>query len=157
MKATQFEEQGRLSEVLVFETGDEVIETLTAYAKERGLTAARFTAIGAFSRLTLMYFDWEAKKYLEIPVEEQVEALIFNGDVALDEDKPKVHAHVVVGKRDGTAWGGHVKEAYVRPTLEMIIEHPPAHLRKRFNPETGLTLIDPSLSGVEGETKGYAS
>jgi predicted DNA-binding protein with PD1-like motif len=30
------------------------------------------------------------------------------GDITVENDKPKVHAHVVVGKADATAHGGHV-------------------------------------------------
>jgi predicted DNA-binding protein with PD1-like motif len=40
--------------------------------------------------------------------------------IALENGKPKVHAHVVLGKADGTAPGGHLMEATVRPTLEIV-------------------------------------
>jgi predicted DNA-binding protein with PD1-like motif len=46
---------------LIFETGDEAISGLTAFARERSLTACHFTAIGAFSDLTLGFFDWEKR------------------------------------------------------------------------------------------------
>ena len=64
------------------------------------------------------------------------------GDVALEGNVPKVHAHVVVGKRDGTAHGGHLLEARVRPTLEVILVQPPGHLRRRFDPRSKLALIE---------------
>ena len=68
------------------------------------------------------------------------------GDIALDEDgEPQVHAHVVVGKADGSAHGGHLLEAHVWPTLEVVLVQPPQELRKRIDPETGLALI--SLPG----------
>ena len=63
-------------------------------------------------------------------------------DIALDRGEPKVHAHIVVGKSDGTAHGGHLLEARVRPTLEVILTESPRHLHKRFDPESGLALID---------------
>ena len=63
--------------------------------------------------------------------------------MALKDDEPDVHAHVVVAKRDGTAHGGHLVEAHVRPTLEVILEESPAHLRKRSDSDSGLALIDP--------------
>jgi predicted DNA-binding protein with PD1-like motif len=62
--------------------------------------------------------------------------------VALEGGEPKVHAHVVVGKRDGTAHGGHLLEARVRPTLEVILVQPPGHLRRRFDPRSKLALIE---------------
>lgn len=43
------------------------------------------------------------------------------GDVALQDGKPKIHAHRVVGRRDGSTRGGHLIEAYVRPTLELML------------------------------------
>ena len=52
-----------------------------------------------------------------------------------------MHTHVVVSKADGTAHGGHLLEAHVRPTLEVIITESPTHLHRRSDPETGLALI----------------
>jgi predicted DNA-binding protein with PD1-like motif len=127
---------------LVFETGDEVVSTLEGFARECGLEAARFTAIGAFRDATLGYFDWEKKAYERIPIGEQVEVLALVGDVAITEGAPKLHAHVVVGKRDGTAHGGHLLEAHVRPTLEVMLIESPAYLRRVHDPRSGLALID---------------
>lgn len=53
-----------------------------------------------------------------------------------------MHAHVVVGKSDGSAHGGHLLEAYVRPTLEVVLVESPAHLRRRPDRDSGLALID---------------
>ncbi len=106
------------------------------------LAAAHFTAIGALSDVTLVYFDWEKKDYKRIPLREQVEVLSLIGDVALDEKgKHKVHAHIVVGLSDGMARGGHLLDAHVRPTLEVILVESPAHLHRRFDSESGLALI----------------
>ncbi len=129
--------------VLVFDTGDEVISMLTAFAKQHHITAAHFTAIGAFRDAGLGYFDWQTKKYLRNQVDEQVEVVSLIGDIALDGDKPSVHAHVVIGKRNGSAMGGHLLDAHVRPTLELVLEKSPASLQKKFDPESGLALIAP--------------
>jgi predicted DNA-binding protein with PD1-like motif len=128
--------------VLIFANGDEVMAGLTAFAKENSLAAARLTAIGAFREVTLGYFDWEARDYRKIPVTEQVEVLSLIGDVAVDDGKPTVHAHVVVGRADGSTRGGHLLSAIVRPTLEVMLVESPAHLRKRPDPESGLALIE---------------
>lgn len=135
---------GEKTHVLVFETGDEAAAGLLAYAQQHELTAARFSAIGAFSEVTLGYFDWRTKDYRRIPVAEQVEVLSLLGDVALDENgQPKVHAHVVVGLPDGTTRGGHLLAARVRPTLEVVLIESPAQLRRRHDAESGLALIRP--------------
>lgn len=143
MKAKQIHEnRGQKTFALVFDTGDEVMDGLTAFAKENGIDAASFTAIGAFGAATLGYFDMDTKEYEKIPVHEQVEVLSLVGDVAPTEDgEPKVHAHAVVGRRDGTTRGGHLLGAHVRPTLEVILEESPEHLQRETDPETGLPLL----------------
>lgn len=130
--------------VLVFDTGDEVLTGLRACAREHRLTSASFTGIGAFRTVTLGYFDLAQQDYLRIPLDEQVEVLSLTGNVALaePEGEPKVHAHVVVGRRDGTAHGGHLLEAHVRPTLELVLTDAEPHLRRTVDPATGLALID---------------
>lgn len=126
---------------VIFETGDEVSAGLAAFAKEHQLKASHFTAIGAFQDITLGYFDWDKKNYKRIPVREQVEALSVVGDVVLDEGEPKIHAHAIVGKSDGTAHGGHLLEAHVRPTLEVIIVESAGQLRRSYDPLSRLDLI----------------
>lgn len=86
MKAKLLHKQsGQKTFALVFDTGDEVVAGLLAFAKEKRLSASHFTAIGAFSDVTLGYFDWEKKDYQKLPVREQVEALSLIGDVALNK------------------------------------------------------------------------
>jgi predicted DNA-binding protein with PD1-like motif len=136
------EEGGEKTFVLVFDTGDEVVSQITTFARENDLDAASITAIGAFSGATLGYFDIEKIEYEKIPLEEQVEVLSLIGDIALNEGEPELHAHVVLGRRDGTTRGGHLLEAHVRPTLEVVLTESPDHLKKRTDEETGLALID---------------
>ncbi len=144
MKATLLDATGARTWALIFDKGDEPVAGLTAFAKAQKLGAAHFTAIGAFSDVTLGYFDRAKRDYKKIPLREQVEVLSLIGDVALDTSEPKVHAHVVVGRADGEARGGHLLEAHVWPTLEVVLVESPRHLRKRHDPETGLALIDPT-------------
>jgi predicted DNA-binding protein with PD1-like motif len=127
--------------VLVFDKGDETMQGLLTFAKEHHLTAGHFTAIGAFSDVTLGYFDRDRKAYKKIPVAEQVEVLSLIGDIALNDGEPKVHAHVVVGRSDGTVRGGHLLEGHVWPTLEVTLEQSAKHLQRESDRETGLALI----------------
>jgi hypothetical protein len=42
---------------------------------------------------------------------------------------------------DGTAHGGHLLEANVRPTCEVILTENPRRLHKQIDPEAGIALI----------------
>jgi len=133
---------GNRTFAVIFDTGEEPIAGLTRFAEQENLTGASFTAIGAFSEALLGYFDWEKKEYERIPLREQAEVLALVGDVAVEQDNgKKLHAHVVLGRRDGAACGGHLLRATVRPTLEVILRETPGFLQRRHDPESGLTLI----------------
>jgi len=130
--------------ILVFETGDELAGGLEQFAKDQHLSAASFQAIGALSSVRLSWFSWDSKQYEpSVTLDEQIELLSLIGDVALKDGEPVIHAHVVVGTKDGTARGGHLFEAHVRPTCEVVITENPVTLQKVVDPESGLALIKP--------------
>lgn len=135
---------GQRTFAVVLQTGDEVMASLQDFIRAQKITAAQLTAIGAFAEVTLGYFDWEKKDYIGNSVREQVEVASMIGDVALSPSgEAALHVHVVVGKRDGTAFAGHLQKARVRPTLEVILTESPAFLQKAHDPESGLALIRP--------------
>ena len=141
MKSKLLNETGDRTYALIFDKGEEPLSGITRFAEEHNLSASRITAIGALSEVVLGFFDWEKKDYERIELKEQVEVLALMGDIALDQGKPKVHAHLVVGLRDGRACGGHLLEARVRPTLEVIITESPGYLKREHDSESGLALI----------------
>jgi predicted DNA-binding protein with PD1-like motif len=133
---------GQRTYAVILDTGEEAMDSLKRFLAAEKVLAAQLTAIGAFSDAVLLYFDWGKKEYQRIPVTEQVEVASLIGDVAEGPSgQAELHVHLVLGKRDGTAMAGHLGEAHVRPTLEVIVTESPAHLRKKKDPETGLALI----------------
>jgi uncharacterized protein len=52
-----------------------------------------------------------------------------------------VHAHVVVGRADGSAHGGHLFEAHVGPTLEVFVVEAPQELRREVDEDFELPLL----------------
>lgn len=129
---------------VIFETGDEIASSLARFASEQKLAGSSFKAIGALSSVKLAWLDWKTKKYQpSVVLDEQVELVSLIGDIALKDGQPQVHAHVVVAKSDGTAHGGHLVQAYVRPTCEVVLTESPKHLQKQIDPESGLALIRP--------------
>jgi predicted DNA-binding protein with PD1-like motif len=145
------EEHGRKVYAVIFSKGDEAFSGLNEFAEKYQVTSAHFTAIGMFREATLGSFSIERRMYRKIPIEGPVEVASMIGDIALLNGKPVVHTHAVVSLPDGTTRAGHVLEAYVGPTLEVIITVEPNAMHKRLDSETGLSLIDPSLANKDGE------
>jgi predicted DNA-binding protein with PD1-like motif len=143
-----WERAGERIFVGVLEAGEEAFAAITAFAGDCGLSGASITAIGAFERATVGWFDLRTKQYLPIEVDQQCEALSLVGDIARDEQgKPSVHLHAVLGLSDGTTRGGHFLSGIVRPTLEVTVVETPAHLVRTRRPELGLALIDLDKTG----------
>lgn len=135
------EVEGLRTFAVVMDKEDEAAAELVRFATENRVDGASFSAIGACREATLAYFDPGEKRYQDIPVTEQAEVLSLLGDIASKDGEPALHGHAVLGLRDGSTVGGHLKRAIVWPTLEVIVTESPAHLRKRIDDETGLALI----------------
>lgn len=142
MKAHSLGGEPETSWLLVFDVGDEVVSTLTDFALDRGITAARFNAVGAFKTATLAYFDLKAREYRPIPVDEQVEVASLTGNVGMHGSEPKVHIHAVLGREDGRALAGHLLDGHVRPTLELMLVTFPVRLERVKDEATGLPLFN---------------
>jgi uncharacterized protein len=137
------DDAGSETRVVILDTGEEAFATLTRFASETGVTSASLTAIGAFERATIGWFDFDKKSYKKIEVEQQCEVLSAIGDVAIGDDgKASLHVHVVLGLSDGTTRGGHLMAGSVRPTLEVVLTDTPVHLRRKKKPDLGIALID---------------
>jgi predicted DNA-binding protein with PD1-like motif len=138
--------EGLRTFAVVMDKGDDAASELSRFARVEGVTGASLTAVGGCREATLGYFDPASMSYRDIAVSTQAEILSLVGDIALGGDEPVVHAHAVLGLRDGSTIGGHLLRALVWPTLEVIVTESPAHLRKRVDSETGLALI--ALDGL---------
>jgi predicted DNA-binding protein with PD1-like motif len=141
MKSKAFDPARRRDFLLVLDDGDDVMASLTAFAQQNGITGASLHGIGAFSRATIAYWNKTTKVYEEIAVDEQVEVLSIAGSLATSGDEIKVHAHVTLGRRDGSSIGGHLLRATVFPTLEVFIADAGARLVREKDPATGLMLL----------------
>lgn len=143
MRTKQIDQGERRVLVVVCDKGEEALKAITDAVTEQGITAARVTAVGGFQAGVLGYFDRQRMEYRHIPVHEQVEVLSLLGDVAEKDGKPALHLHAVVGRSDGTTMGGHLLRGDVWPTLEVLVTEVGPELAKRYDPETGLALLNP--------------
>ena len=137
------EKAGEKVYAVIFQRGDEILSGLTDFAIANKITSAHFTGIGAIKDATLGWLDLDAKAYHPIHVNQQVEVLSMIGDIATFSDKPVVHAHMVLGKRDGSTVGGHLWEAHVNPTLEVFVSVDAEPLKKKLDEQSGMKVIDP--------------
>jgi predicted DNA-binding protein with PD1-like motif len=143
MKSTRIGEGESRAFVLILDPGEEAFKAITDFADREQIGGAAITAIGAFARARVGWFDLAAKRYNPIDVDEQCEVLSLMGDIASGDDgKASLHLHAVLGLKDGSVRGGHFLQGLVRPTLEISIAETAVHLRRKKRPDLGIALID---------------
>jgi predicted DNA-binding protein with PD1-like motif len=141
------DEPGAQVQVVILDTGEEAFATLTRFANDAKISAASLSAIGAFEKATVGWFDLASKSYRKIEINEQCEVLSAIGDVAVGDDgKASLHVHIVLGLSDGSTRGGHLLAGTVRPTLEVVLTEAPSRLRRKKSADLGIALIDVAAS-----------
>ena len=115
---------------------------LTSFAGNEGISAAELSGIGAFLSAVIGFYNLDAKEYDRIPVDQETEVLSFLGNLSLVDGEPRVHAHVSLGTRDGSAIGGHLFEATCGATAEIFVREEPGELNRVPDPNAGLPLLD---------------
>ncbi len=109
-----------------------------------GLEAGAFVSgIGMLREVTLAY--WNGEEYVQHTVESPTELLTLQGNFSLKEGEPFVHCHVTLGHEDGAVEGGHLMDATVNITNEIVIQELPGIAMHR-KPEVGLWGLFPTES-----------
>ena len=128
--------------LLAFDKNENLLEILKSFLERESIRASRLMGIGAFRHAVIAYFQREKRDYDRIPVQEQVELTSLIGNSSVDEKgEVKIHIHVNLGRSDGTVIGGHLMEAEVWPTVELVVEPFDADLVRHHDEETGLPLL----------------
>ncbi len=122
---------------------DEVVPgRFLEFLAAEAITAGSFTGIGAMKSTRVAFFDTHSRQYKDIDLDEQLEVLSLVGNVAMFDGKPLVHAHITLGRADGTVLGGHLRHGIVRPTLELVLRILPEPLNRTVDPKYGLPSLD---------------
>lgn len=94
--------------LLRFETGSDLIDSLTEFAAERDIRSASVTFLGAVRHAALRYYDQDQKDYRDFAIDNHLEVLSGVGNISVLDGSPFVHAHAAFADADGKAYGGHI-------------------------------------------------
>ncbi len=116
----------------------ELLGAVTGYCTEHGITSGVVVGIiGSLKRARLNYLMELPGKYDSVEFEGPLEIVCAQGSVALEGDQPIVHIHMQVSSQD-LCRGGHLAEATVFSTAEVVIGELGYQLHRRFDSYTGL-------------------
>lgn len=132
--------------LIVLYRGDDILSGMTEFAEKLNIRFAHFSGVGAISSGRLGSYDRGREMYHIIPIKGQAEITSFIGNIAVYNGKPVVHVHMSVSQSDGTMRGGHLFNAIVWPTLEIMVTVEPTPVYKKKENDTGFVLTDPELT-----------
>ena len=142
MRSRMLDDSNGETWVIALDTDEEVIADLMKFAKSNRLFGSRFTAVGALKDVTLASFDYDSKQFKPMKIQEQVEVATMYGDFWISNEQLELRAYAIVARADGTTIAGHLIEGHVRPVLEVTLIESPKSIHRRFDPASGLALID---------------
>ncbi len=128
--------------VIVLKQGEEIVKQLKEFAEKENIKSGYFNAIGAVKQIELALYNLRQKSYHNRLIKESLEIASLMGNVTRKDNGVVVHAHTVVSNDKMLTYGGHLKEAVVAPTCEIIFKEINAELVKQYDQMTGLNLLN---------------
>lgn len=128
---------------LVLKKGEELISSLTAFLKEKNITAGSISGLGAVEKVDLAYYDLPTQTYQRKIFPDIYELVNATGNAALLDGKHFPHVHVSISDREYQTFGGHLFAAVVAATVELSIMQMPFRVERAHDEETGLKLCMP--------------
>lgn len=121
--------------------GEKIVESLQKFCKKESLVSGSLTAIGGASDIELGYYNLETKQYQWKTFQEVHEIVSLTGNISLVENEPFLHIHTVISNNNFETFGGHLKEATVSATCEVILTNLNAETGREMDDEIGLRLL----------------
>lgn len=129
--------------IIKIEKGEEIIEMLTKFCEDNNIKSGRVSGIGGANNVALSYYDLERKIYItKIFKGKNYEIISLNGNIAVMEGKTILHIHITLGDENYNVFGGHLKSAVIAITGEIIISMTGDVVRRKFDNEFKLNLLD---------------
>lgn len=122
--------------------GENVVESLEKVIKKCGIKFAKFEAIGAADKIELAFYDVETKEYKTKVFEGKFEVTSLLGNISSKDGEVIIHPHINFSNEYMDAKGGHLKEARISGTCEIVIEKVDEKIVKKFDENTGLNILD---------------
>lgn len=129
--------------IIAFRRGEEVIAGLREFVRQRNIRAAHFTGLGAAESLEIAFYNLSTKEYERKVANYDVEILNLTGNVAMMNGEPIIHMHGVFGKRDYSAFGGHVFKIVISGSCEIHLTALDGFMKRESDSRTGLNLLCP--------------
>jgi len=128
--------------VVRLDPGDKIVASLEALCRRDQVGMAVFEGIGAVSEAVVGHFDPGSDDVATLSILEPCEIVSLQGNVTVRDGRPFVHAHIALADRRFGVRGGHLKEAVVSATAEIVLTRYFEEIGRRKVEATGVEILD---------------
>lgn len=127
--------------VLRLDKDDEIISSIKSLCKDKGISLASVSGIGAVNKANIGYFEQDAKVYHTRELTGDMEIVSLLGNISEMGGEVYLHLHVTLTNSNFQAYGGHLNGAWVGPTVEIMIDIIDGKIDRVKSEEVGLNTI----------------
>ncbi len=128
--------------IVRIDAGEEIITSLKQICQKFEIKLGKVSGIGATNNVTVGLFEPDKKKYYSTKLEEDFEILAITGNITTMNDEVYLHCHISLANKQHKSFGGHLNEAIVSATCEIIIEHYDGVVERVFDEKSKLNLLE---------------
>ena len=116
----QYKQVGK-DHFIYIEKNEKVMDTLTRFCIDKGISNAKLSGIGAVKETEIGAYDTIKKEYIRKEYSDIFELVSFEGNITLKDGSPFPHAHVVLSDHNMSTAGGHLFETTVAAVGEFFL------------------------------------
>lgn len=122
--------------------GQNLVQSLQSFCENKNIHLATISGIGSLQSATLGFFNPKTKVYQQKTFNEPLEMASLLGNIVEKDGKPLMHLHTTIAGSNYKAMAGHLVDAEVSLTAEIVIEPIKGKVYKKFDEKTGLNLFN---------------
>jgi Predicted DNA-binding protein with PD1-like DNA-binding motif len=136
----QYKQVGK-DHFIYIEKNEKVMDTLTRFCIDKGISNAKLSGIGAVKETEIGAYDTIKKEYIRKVYSDILELVSFEGNITLKDGSPFPHAHVVLSDHNMSTAGGHLFETTVAAVGEFFLMEFDNDAYRELNEDVGLPCI----------------
>lgn len=128
--------------MLRIDRGEEILASVQKACEENNIRLGAVSAIGAVDHAVVGLYRVEEHAYHSNTLDGEMELTALVGNVTTKDGKLYLHLHATLADEAGHAFGGHLNEARISGTCEMVIQKLDGEVGRTVDPQTGLNIWD---------------
>ncbi len=127
--------------IMRIDRGEEVVETIKKFCEDHKITLGSISGLGAAERIKVGLFDVLEKKYYSKEFVGDYEISNLTGNISTMNGETYLHIHITITDDEMRGFGGHLNEALISATCELVIDIIDGMVDREFNDDIGLNLF----------------